>query len=234
MNLDALKNAVCAANLDLLKYNLVSLTWGNVSGIDREQGLVVIKPSGVPYESLKPEHMAVIDLEGRKVQGNLNPSSDTPSHLEIYKAFSEISGITHTHSEYAVMFAQAYSEIPCLGTTHADHFNGSIPLTRMITKEEVEENYEKNTGAVIVERFKDLNPLEMPAVLIPGHGAFTWGKSPEDSLKHSLILEKVAKMAWGALMLNPESTQLPNYLLDKHYQRKHGSKAYYGQKKKEK
>ena len=234
MNLDALKNAVCAANLDLLKYKLVSLTWGNVSGIDREHGLVVIKPSGVPYESLKPEHMAVIDLEGRKVQGNLNPSSDTPSHLEIYKAFSEISGITHTHSEYAVMFAQAYREIPCLGTTHADHFNGSIPLTRMITKEEVEENYEKNTGAVIVERFKDLNPLEMPAVLIPGHGAFTWGKSPEDSLKHSLILEKVAKMAWGALMLNPESTQLPNYLLDKHYQRKHGSKAYYGQKKKEK
>jgi len=234
VNLDALKNAVCAANLDLLKYKLVSLTWGNVSGIDREHGLVVIKPSGVPYESLKPEHMAVIDLEGRKVQGNLNPSSDTPSHLEIYKAFSEISGITHTHSEYAVMFAQAYREIPCLGTTHADHFNGSIPLTRMITKEEVEENYEKNTGAVIVERFKDLNPLEMPAVLIPGHGAFTWGKSPEDSLKHSLILEKVAKMAWGALMLNPESTQLPNYLLDKHYQRKHGSKAYYGQKKKEK
>ena len=234
MNLDALKNAVCAANLDLLKYKLVSLTWGNVSGIDREQGLVVIKPSGVPYESLKPEHMVVIDLEGRKTQGNLNPSSDTPSHLEIYKAFLEISGITHTHSEYAVMFAQAYREIPCLGTTHADHFNGSIPLTRRITKEEVEENYEKNTGAVIVERFKALNPLEMPAVLIPGHGAFTWGKSPEDSLKHSLILEKVAKMAWGSLMLNPESTQLPNYLLDKHYQRKHGNKAYYGQKKKEK
>lgn len=143
MSLDALKQAVYAANLDLLKYNLVSLTWGNVSGIDREQGLVVIKPSGVAYESLKPDHMVVIDIEGKKIQGTLNPSSDTPSHIELYKAFSEISGITHTHSEYAVMFAQAHMEIPCLGTTHADHFNGSIPLTRIITKEEVKENYEK-------------------------------------------------------------------------------------------
>lgn len=230
---EALKQAVCAANLDLLKYNLVSLTWGNVSGIDREQELVVIKPSGVPYESLKPDQMVVVDLEGKKVHGDLNPSSDTPSHLELYKAFSEISGITHTHSEYAVMFSQAQMEIPCLGTTHADHFNGPIPLTRIITKEEVAENYEKNTGLVIVERFKDLAPLELPAVLIPGHGAFTWGKTPGDSLKHSLILERVAKMAWGTLMLNPNSLPLAEYLLNKHYQRKHGSDAYYGQKKKE-
>ncbi|MBN2244608.1 MAG: L-ribulose-5-phosphate 4-epimerase AraD [Candidatus Aminicenantes bacterium] len=231
--MDALKKAVCAANLDLLKYNLVSLTWGNVSGIDREKGLVVIKPSGVPYESLIPEHMVVIDLEGRKVEGKLNPSSDTPSHLILYKAFSEISGITHTHSEYAVMFAQAQMEIPCLGTTHADHFYGTIPITRMITKEEVENAYEKNTGSVVVERFKNLDPLEIPAVLIPGHGAFTWGKTPADSLNHSLILERVAKMAWGTLMLKPDSQPLVNYLLDKHYQRKHGTKAYYGQKKKE-
>jgi L-ribulose-5-phosphate 4-epimerase len=233
MSLEDLKQAVCAANLDLLKYNLVSLTWGNVSGIDREKGLVVIKPSGVPYESLTSEHMVVIDLEGRKFEGSLNPSSDTPSHLILYKAFPEISGITHTHSEYAVMFAQAHMEIPCLGTTHADHFNGSIPITRMITKEEVDNAYEKNTGSVIVERFKNLDPLEMPAVLIPGHGAFTWGKTPADSLKHSLILERVAKMAWGTLMLNPDSRPLAKYLQDKHYQRKHGTKAYYGQKKKE-
>lgn len=233
MNLDALKQSVCAANLDLLKYNLVSLTWGNVSGIDREQGLVVIKPSGVAYESLRPDHMVVVDLKGNKVQGDLNPSSDTPSHIELYKAFDGIAGITHTHSEYAVMFAQAHMEIPCMGTTHADHFHGSIPLTRIINKEEVEENYEKNTGLVIKERFKALDPLEMPAVLIPGHGAFTWGKTPEDSLKHSLVLERVAKMAWGTLMLNPDSLPLAEYLLDKHYKRKHGAKAYYGQKKKE-
>lgn len=234
MTLDALKKDVCKANLDLVNYNLVSLTWGNVSGMDREKGLVVIKPSGVPYELLKPDHMVVIDISGIKVEGTLNPSSDTPTHLELYKAFSEISGITHTHSEYAVMFAQAYMEIPCLGTTHADHFNGNIPITRMITEKEVREAYEKNTGSVIVERFSGMDPLEMPAVLVPGHGAFTWGKSAGDSVQNSLILERVAKMAWGAFGLNPKIPTIPDYLLNKHYQRKHGIKAYYGQKKKEK
>jgi len=226
-----LKEKVWKANLDLKKYNLVTLTWGNVSGINREKGLVAIKPSGMSYEAIKPEDIVIVDLSGNVVEGSLQPSSDTPTHLELYKAFREISGVTHTHSEFAAMFAQAYREIPCLGTTHADLFKGNIPLTRMMKKEEVEKDYEKNTGKVIIERFAKLNPLEMPAVLVAGHSSFSWGKSPDDAGKNSLILEKVAKMAWGTLCLNPECNNFPDYLLNKHFQRKHGPKAYYGQKK---
>jgi L-ribulose-5-phosphate 4-epimerase len=226
-----LKEKVWKANLDLVKYDLVTLTWGNVSGINREKGLVAIKPSGMSYEAMKPEDIVIVDLSGKVVEGKLQPSSDTPTHLELYKAFREISGVTHTHSEFAAMFAQAYREIPCLGTTHADLFKGDIPLTRMMKKEEVENDYEKNTGKVIIERFARLNPLEMPAVLVAGHSSFSWGKSPDEAVKNSLILEKVAKMALGTLCLNPECDNFPDYLLNKHYQRKHGPKAYYGQKK---
>ena len=227
-----LKEKVWKANLDLVKYNLVAYTFGNVSGIDRDQGLVVIKPSGMAYEALMPDDMVVVDLEGTRVDGRLNPSSDTPSHLEIYKAFPKIAGVTHTHSEYATMFAQANREIPCLGTTHADHFFGPIPVTRMITEEEIAENYEKNTGKLVVERFANLDPMEMPGVLVVGHGVFTWGKSPEDAALNGMILEKIAKMAWGTLVLNEGSKSIPESLLNKHFRRKHGPDAYYGQNKK--
>ncbi len=228
-----LKELVWKANLDLVKYNLVTYTFGNVSGMDRSQGLVVIKPSGMAYEELMPDDMVVVDLEGKTIEGRLNPSSDTPSHIEIYQAFQEITGITHTHSEYATMFAQANREIPCLGTTHADHFHGTIPVTRMITGEEIDENYEKNTGKVVVERFSDLDPMEIPGILVVGHGAFTWGRSPGEAVLNSMILEKVAKMAWGTLMLNARCERIPDDLLNKHFQRKHGPAAYYGQKIKE-
>lgn len=231
MNLKELKERVWKANQDLVDYKLVTLTWGNVSGCLHDRGLVVIKPSGVSYEGLKPENMVVVDLEGNKVEGNLNPSSDTPTHLVLYRNFTQISGIAHTHSDYATIFAQAYHPLPCLGTTHADHFHGEVPLTRMIRKKEVEEDYEGNTGRVIVERFRQLDPLEMPAVLVAGHGAFAWGKSPEEAVINSLALEKVAKMAWGTLLLTETKQSFPKYLLEKHYLRKHGPKAYYGQKK---
>jgi len=227
-----LKEKVWKANLDLVKYNLVTDTFGNVSGIDRNRGLVVIKPSGMAYAELMPDDMVVVDLEGNRVDGRLYPSSDTPSHLEIYKAFREICGITHTHSEYATMFAQANKEIPCMGTTHADHFYGPVPVTRMITDDEIAENYEKNTGKVVVERFADLDPMEMPGVLVVSHGVFTWGKSPEDAALNGLILEKVAKMAWGTLMLDARRKGIPDTLLNKHFRRKHGPDAYYGQNKK--
>jgi len=234
MKLENLRERVCRANLELVDLGLVALTWGNVSACDRESGLVVIKPSGVDYEELKPQNMVVVDLEGRRIEGELNPSSDTPTHLELYRTFPDIAGVAHTHSDYASMFAQARQAIPCLGTTHADHFYGEIPLTRMITREEVEEDYEGNTGKVIAERFTHIEPLEMPAVLVVGHGAFTWGKSPEEAVLNSLALEKTAKMAWGSLCLDAAVPPLPQHLLDKHYQRKHGPKAYYGQGKKEK
>lgn len=227
-----LKKRVWQANLDLVKYELITLAFGNVSGIDRDKGLVVIKPSGYSYEEMKPEDMVVVDLEGKVVDSRLNPSSDTPTHLELYKAFEQIGGVTHTHSEYATIFAQASHEIPCFGTTHADYFKGNIPVTRFMSKEEVQEDYEGNTGKVIVERFADLDPLEMPAVLVAGHGAFSWGKTPSESVENSLILEKVAKMTLGTLQLNPECDSIPEYLLQKHYQRKHGPDAYYGQEKK--
>ena len=231
--LQDLKEQVWKANLDLVMFDLVTLTWGNVSGLDRSRGLVAIKPSGISYEEMKPSHVVLVDLEGKRVEGKLNPSSDTPTHLELYKAFSEIGGVTHTHSEYAAIFAQAAMEIPCLGTTHADVFYGPVPVTRFLTRAEVKKAYEKNTGKVIVERFQNLKPLERPGVLVAGHGAFTWGRTPDDAVEHSLALEKIAKMALGTLLLSPRPARFPRYLLDKHYQRKHGPEAYYGQKKKE-
>jgi L-ribulose-5-phosphate 4-epimerase len=227
--LEKLKQEVWKANLDLVKQGLVVLTWGNVSGIDRDEGLIVIKPSGLEYETLIPEDMVVIDLEGKIVKGSKRPSSDTQTHIELYKAFPQIGGITHTHSNYATMFAQACREIPCLGTTHADHFHGPVPVTRFLTKEEVEEEYEKNTGKIIIERFKELDPAAIPAVLVAGHAPFTFGINAQDSVKNGLILERVAGMALGTLLLNPASDELPVYISEKHYARKHGPNAYYGQ-----
>jgi len=232
--LDDLKEKVLIANLDLVKYKLVTLTWGNVSGIDREEGLIVIKPSGLSYEGMRSSDMVVVDLEGNVAEGMHNPSSDTPTHLKLYKAFPGIGGIAHTHSKYATMFAQAGKEIPCLGTTHADSFKGTIPITRFISKEEVKEGYEKNTAIVITECFKDTNPIEMPAVLVKGHGPFTFGKTPHDAAENSHILELTAEMAFGTYQLNQEFKDLPEYILKKHYNRKHGPDAYYGQKNKEK
>ncbi|MFA9453052.1 MAG: L-ribulose-5-phosphate 4-epimerase AraD [Candidatus Aminicenantaceae bacterium] len=230
MKLEELRKRVFQANRDLVDLGLVTLTWGNVSGLDRKSGIVAIKPSGVDYEELAPETMVLVDLEGNRVEGDLNPSSDTPTHLELYRSFAGIAGVAHTHSDYAGMFAQAHLDIPCMGTTHADHFNGAVPLTRMITQDEVEADYEGNTGKVIVERFDRIDPLEIPAVLVAAHGPFTWGRSPEEAVVSSLALEKTAKLAWGALSLNPEVRPFPEYLLRKHYGRKHGPLAYYGQK----
>jgi L-ribulose-5-phosphate 4-epimerase len=227
---EELKAQVFKANLDLVKYNLVTLTWGNVSGIDRDQGLIVIKPSGVDYDTMKKNDMVVLDLEGRIVEGNLRQSSDTPTHLQLYNKFPHIGGITHSHSEYATIWAQACQEIPCFGTTHADHFFGPVPVTRFLTRDEVENDYELNTGKLIVERFEDLDPISTPGVLVAGHGPFTWGKNALDSAKNSLVLERVAKMAIGTLQLNQKTKPIPDYMVNKHYRRKHGSDAYYGQK----
>ena len=227
--LEELKTAVLQANLDLDKYGLVTLTWGNVSGISRKDGLVVIKPSGIDYDKMTAADMVVVDLDGNTIEGKWRPSSDTPTHLTLYRAFGNIGGIAHTHSEYASSFAQACREIPCLGTTHADHFNGTVPVTRFLTKEEIEENYELSTGNVIIERFQDLNPVDMPGVLVAGHAPFTWGKNPAEAVKNSLILERIAKMALNSLLLDLDIRDLPDYILKKHYTRKHGPDAYYGQ-----
>jgi L-ribulose-5-phosphate 4-epimerase len=229
--LKQLKKEVCAANLQLVKFRLVTLTWGNVSAISRQDGLVVIKPSGVSYEDLKPEDMVVVDLSGKVLEGDLRPSSDTPTHVELYKAFPSIGGIAHSHSEYATIFAQAQREIPCFGTTHADTFHGSVPVTRFLKKNEVEKDYELNTGKVIVERFKKLDPLAIPGVLVAGHAPFTWGKKAMEAVQNNLILETVAAMAMRSLALNQKLKPLPDYVLDKHYLRKHGPHAYYGQNK---
>jgi L-ribulose-5-phosphate 4-epimerase len=228
--IDRLKAEVCKANMDLVRLGLVTLTWGNVSGIDREAGLVVIKPSGVDYGLLTVGTMVVVDLGGNVVEGNLRPSSDTPAHLELYRAFPGIGGIVHTHSVYATMFAQACREIPCLGTTHADHFNGSVPLTRFLTVDEVQGGYELETGKIIVERFSGIDPADFPGVLVAGHAPFAWGRNPSDAVDNSLILERIAQIAIGSLQLNPGVLPLPSYIQEKHYQRKHGPKAYYGQK----
>ncbi|MCA9731139.1 L-ribulose-5-phosphate 4-epimerase [candidate division KSB1 bacterium] len=228
--LEDLKQQVAKANLDLVKYGLVTLTWGNVSGIDRASGLVVIKPSGVDYNTMSAEDMVVVDLEGKVVEGKWKPSSDTATHVELYKAFSGIGGVTHTHSKFATIFCQAGQEIPCYGTTHADHFDGTIPLARFLTEEEVEEAYEKETGTVIIERFKALDPIATPGVLVHGHAPFCWGKSAEESVKNSLVLERVAEMAYVSRQLNQKMHPLPDYILRKHYNRKHGPNAYYGQK----
>jgi L-ribulose-5-phosphate 4-epimerase len=228
--LERLKREVCDANLDLVDHGLVTLTWGNVSGISEDRQHVVIKPSGVPYDEMRAEHMVVVDLEGRVVEGDLQPSSDTPTHVLLYQHFSGIGGITHTHSRHATIFAQARVEIPCFGTTHADHFSGPVPVTRPLTKEEVEDGYEENTGRVIVERFAGLDPAAIPAVLVAGHAPFTWGKDVAESVKNAVALEAVAEMTLGVMQLRSDPPRLEFYVLEKHYQRKHGPGAYYGQK----
>jgi L-ribulose-5-phosphate 4-epimerase len=227
--LDRLREEVCQANRDLQRFDLVTLTWGNVSGIDRDQGLIAIKPSGVPYAELQPEKMVIVDLDGQKVAGDLNPSSDTATHVLLYRHFQRIGGVTHTHSRYGTIYAQARHEIPCFGTTHADHFYGAIPVTRPLTEAEVQTDYEANTGHVIVQRFTELDPLAMPAVLVAGHAPFTWGASAQKSLENAVALEAVAQMAWGTSQLDSTAPTLENYVLNKHYQRKHGPAAYYGQ-----
>lgn len=228
--LNQLKQQVYEANRELVRAHLVILTWGNVSSIDREQGLVVIKPSGVAYQTMQPADMVVVDLKGNIVEGNLRPSSDLKTHLELYHAWPQIGAVVHTHSSYATMFAQADQEIPCFGTTHADYFYGSVPLSRALTAEEVKEDYEKNTGKVIIERFAKLDPVAMPGILVANHAPFVWGKNNDEAVKNAIILEEVAKMAWGTLQLNPQTKTIPQYILDKHYYRKHGTNAYYGQK----
>jgi L-ribulose-5-phosphate 4-epimerase len=229
--LEDLKEKVYKANLDLVKFGLVTLTWGNVSGIDRKRNLIVIKPSGVEYDKMKADDMVVVDMNVKVVEGKLNPSSDTLTHIQLYKSFKNIGGISHTHSEFATIFAQACKEISCFGTTHADNFYGTIPVTRFLTKKEVNDNYELNTGKLIIERFKKLNPDKLPAVLVSGHAPFTWGKNPDDAVKNSLVLERVAKMALFSLQLNSNLKNLPEYISEKHHSRKHGEGAYYGQKK---
>ena len=228
--LQQLKEAVCQANLDLVAHGLVTLTWGNVSGITTSRDRVVIKPSGVAYDKMKPEHMVVVDLEGEVVEGDLRPSSDTPTHVLLYKHFEGIGGVTHTHSTYATMFSQARREIPCYGTTHADHFAEPVPVSRPLTKAEVDEAYEANTGHVIIERFKELDPVATPAVLVAGHAPFAWGKTAADSVKNAVALEAVAQMALGTLQIEAAAMELEEHVRDKHYRRKHGPDAYYGQK----
>lgn len=227
--LEELKNQVYKANLQLVQHGLVKLTWGNVSGIDRDKGFVVIKPSGVPYDTMRCDDMVVVDLEGAVVEGKLKPSSDTPTHLELYKAFPAIGGVVHTHSSWATIFAQMAMDIPALGTTHADSFYGDIPCTRPMTPAEINGAYEKETGSVIIETFQKRNPQDIPAVLVHSHGPFCWGSSPLAALEHAVILEEVAFMAWHTLSLNSERCTMQQELLDKHYLRKHGKNAYYGQ-----
>ncbi len=228
--LEQIKKRVFEANLKLKNSGLVVLTWGNVSEIDRNSGYIVIKPSGVDYSIMTEKDMVVVDMEGNVIEGNLKPSSDLPTHIEIYKAFKDVGGITHTHSRMATSFAQAGVAIKAFGTTHADAFYGSVPVTRKLTKEEIEGEYEKETGKVIVEAFRNINPNDIPAVLVNSHGPFTWGKDALKSVENAIILEEVAFMAFNTISLNKDAT-LQQELLDKHYLRKHGAKAYYGQGK---
>ena len=226
-----LKRAAYEANMELYRRNLVVYTWGNVSQIDRAKGLVAIKPSGVPYEELTEDMIVVLSLEdGRTVEGSLRPSSDAPTHLELYRAFEGIGGVTHTHSTCATAWAQACKPIPCFGTTHADTFHGEVPLTRFLTPEETEAAYEANTGTVIIEAFAGRNPMHAPGVLARGHGPFTWGKDAMQSVEHAVILEEVAKMAMYTLSIAPDTPALPSHVSEKHFLRKHGPNAYYGQK----
>jgi len=227
--LDKLKSDVFRANIDLVKHGLVIFTWGNVSGIDRENGWVVIKPSGVSYDEMRAEDMVIVDLDGNVVEGRLKPSSDTATHLELYKAFPNTGGIVHTHSTYATAWAQAGCDIPNIGTTHADYFSDAIPCTRDMTEAEITGAYEKETGTVIVERFAQLNPDHIPGVLVKNHGPFAWGKTPNDAVHNAVVLEQVAKMAFIAYGINPQLTMNP-LLIQKHFYRKHGAGAYYGQK----
>jgi L-ribulose-5-phosphate 4-epimerase len=228
--LEELKKAVCKANYELPRRKLVIYTFGNVSGIDREEGIVAIKPSGVSYGELRPERMVLVDLEGKVVEGELRPSSDTATHLELYRKFKEIGGICHVHSKNATAWAQACREIPCLGTTHADYFYGAVPVTKELTKNEIQKDYELNTGKAIVKRFAKIDPMEMKAVLVANHGPFTWGKTAKEAVEMTVILEEIAKTTMDALMINPKQEEISQALLDKHYLRKHGEDAYYGQK----
>ena len=230
--LEVLKEQVYEANMELPRRGLITYTWGNVSGIDRASGLFVIKPSGVDYDDLRPEDMVVMDLEGNRVEGTMNPSSDTATHLELYRAFPEIGGVVHTHSPFATSWAQAGRGIPCYGTTHADYFYGEIPCARNLTPEEVEEGYEKNTGKVIVETFAGKNPVYVPGVLCKNHGPFTWGKDAAQAVHNAVVLEEIAKMNLMTELLNPNGdNQTPQCMQDKHFLRKHGPNAYYGQGK---
>jgi L-ribulose-5-phosphate 4-epimerase len=229
--LEQLKADVCQANLDLVKEGLVIQTWGNVSGIDREHDLVVIKPSGVPYAGMKPEHMVVVSLEtGKVVEGTLKPSSDTPTHLVLYRAFPKIGGVVHTHSLYATAWAQACRELPAYGTTQADYWYGDVPCTRKLTPAEIKTDYEANTGDIIVETFKQADPMQHPAVLVASHGPFTWGLDAPDAVHNAVVLEFIARLASETLRINPKTPPMQSALLDKHFLRKHGPKAYYGQK----
>ncbi|MDQ8733819.1 L-ribulose-5-phosphate 4-epimerase [Paenibacillus sp. LHD-38] len=230
--LEALKHAVWEANMDLPKYGLVTFTWGNVSGIDRESGYAVIKPSGVPYEELKAEQMVVVDLDGNVVEGNLRPSSDTATHVLLYKAFPTIGGIVHTHSPWATSWAQAGRSLPALGTTHGDYFYGEVPCTRAMTEAEITGAYELETGNVIVETFtkNNIDPNQVPSVLVNSHAPFCWGKDPHNAVHNAVVLEECAKMALHTFQLNPNVQPMDQALLDRHYLRKHGANAYYGQK----
>lgn len=231
--LEELKQKVYEANMELPRRGLVTYTWGNVSGIDREKGLFVIKPSGVEYDELKPEDLVVMDLQGNKVEGDMNPSSDTKTHLVLYNAFPQLGGIVHTHSPYAVGWAQAGRDIPCYGTTHADYFYGPIPCARHLTQEELDEDYEMNTGKLIVEEFqaRGIDPVAVPAVICHSHGPFTWGKDAAQAVYHAVVLEEVAKMAMFTRQVDPSAAAAPQRIQDKHYMRKHGPNAYYGQGK---
>ena len=232
--LEELKKKVYEANILLPKYGLITFTWGNVSEIDRESGLFVIKPSGVDYDVMTPEDMVVMDLNGKKIEGEMNPSSDMPTHLELYKAWKDIGGIVHTHSSYATSWAQAGRGIPCYGTTHADYFYGEIPCARCLTKDEIAEAYEENTGHLIVDEFARLekDPAAVPAVLCKNHGVFTWGKNGMEAVHNAVVTEEVAKMAYRCEVINPQIRPAPQELQDKHYYRKHGANAYYGQAEK--
>ncbi|GEM03226.1 L-ribulose-5-phosphate 4-epimerase [Halolactibacillus miurensis] len=227
--LEALKEQVLKANLDLPKHGLVTFTWGNVSGYDKDSGLVVIKPSGVPYSEMTVDDLVVVDLDGNVVEGDKKPSSDTPTHLVLYKNFEGIGGVVHTHSPWATSWAQAGCAVPALGTTHGDYFYGEIPCTRRMTEEEIKGEYEKETGHVIVETFKYCDPLMVPSVLVHSHAPFNWGKDPEEAVHNAVVLEEVAKMALRTYQINPDTKDMQQTLLDKHYLRKHGKNAYYGQ-----
>ena len=226
--LELLKQQVWEENQKLCTYGLITLTWGNVSGIDRESGLVVIKPSGIPYAAMKPEDMVVVDLQGNRVEGKWNPSSDLATHLVLYRTYPEIGGVVHTHSRWATIFSQMGRDIPALGTTHADAFYGSVPCTRKLTSQEISGNYEEETGNVIVETFRDRKVMDIPSVLVHSHGPFSWGKNPRKAVENAVVLEEVAMMAWHTLAMNPNA-DFQQELLDKHYFRKHGAGAYYGQ-----
>jgi L-ribulose-5-phosphate 4-epimerase len=228
--LEQLKQDVLAANLELPARSLVTYTWGNASGIDREKGLVVIKPSGVPYEELKADDMVVVDLEGNQVEGDMRPSSDVMTHLVLYRSFRDIGGVVHTHSNWATIWAQAERSIPSLGTTHADYFYGEIPCTRNMTEDEIKKDYEVHTGTVIAETFRDRDPVHTPGVLVSGHGPFTWGKDAAEAVHNAVVLETVAMMAFNSLALTPGLNPISRALQDRHFFRKHGADAYYGQK----